>query len=284
MKIMITGCGGFLGSRCAAVLDQKGHEVMKITRDVCDITNESELYSTFSAFKPDIVIHSAAISDIGECEKNHELAYKVNFEATENISKLSKDCKLIFISTDQVYNPNFCKPLFETTAVDPQNYYGKTKVMAEDCVRKNVKNSFCYRLTWQFSVPNESGFNKSFGVLQVAQNAINENKPIYASLKSKRYMTWCYDTIDIIKKAVEDELFAGTYNIASPNNMSDYDSYVYVFGQLGASKEQIKRLVLENKNQQPRMLTAYPQNLEKAGIILPDFCSAVKTCINRNEL
>ena len=81
MKIAVTGASGFLGSRIADRLQAEGHEVLRLTHAAADIADIVALRKALTGFGTQAVVHSAAIADIGECEKNRDKAERVNINS-----------------------------------------------------------------------------------------------------------------------------------------------------------------------------------------------------------
>ena len=110
-KILVTGATGFLGSRIVPFFSDR-YVVYAPTHSEMDISNKTEVNRIFRDYIPDYVIHCAAMSDVGRCEKEPELSWKINVEGSINIalaaanlshSNDSKDTKCIICSSDQVY-------------------------------------------------------------------------------------------------------------------------------------------------------------------------------------
>jgi len=279
VKILVTGASGFLGSRCVAQLRRGGHTVLAPTHAECDWTDERQVCALFEKEKPDAVAHIAAIADIGGCDRDHSRAFAVNVESTRQLCSLTGSRPFVFISSDQVYNPTHCRPLTEETACDPQNFYGRTKVLGEEAVRA-LPNSFCLRITWQFSAPDEPGFAKSTGILSAVQNALAAGTPVRAGICSRRYMTHCWDTARVVQLALEGSFAPGVYNVASRNGKTDVQAYAFVFRALGATEDQLARLLLADPSYLQRSLTPEPDKLERQGIVLPEFTESVTAALN----
>ena len=151
-KLLITGASGFLGSRIAEFYKEK-YLILAPSHAEMDITNEESISRYFKQCKPDLVIHCAAISDTGTCEKNPDLSFTVNVTGSENITKASSlfDVKCILCSSDQVYcNSAYENANFETDIVTPHNIYGKHKLAAEhSCLTLNA-DSVHLRLAWMY--------------------------------------------------------------------------------------------------------------------------------------
>lgn len=281
MKILLTGASGFLGSRCAAVLRGAGHTVLAPPHHACDLTDGKALAALFARQEPEAVVHTAAIADIGACERDRDLAYDVNVKATQQLCRLAAELPFVFISSDQVYNPSLCRPLTEDLPVDPQNYYGRTKVWAEDAVRQ-LGNGYCLRITWQFSAPEEPGFARSTGILSAARRAMETGEPVRVGARSGRYLTWCYDTAGVVLKAVAAAFEPGTYNVASRNDRTDRETYELVFRALGAGEDRLHRLIAVDGSYAPRLLTADPARLESRGVILPEFSQSLGRALGKS--
>ncbi len=101
-----------------------------------DISGKAQVEEAFKNIKPDVVVHAATLTDVDKCESNKELAWKVNVEGTKNIVEAAKSAGsfLIYISTDYVFSGE--KGCYkETDKPDPINYYGLTKLKAEEIVQ-----------------------------------------------------------------------------------------------------------------------------------------------------
>ena len=101
-----------------------------------DVSNKELVDEAFRRVKPDVVVHAATLTDVDKCELNKELAWKINVEGTRNIVEAAKNAGsfLIYISTDYVFNGekgNYT----ELDKPDPINYYGVTKLAAEELVK-----------------------------------------------------------------------------------------------------------------------------------------------------
>ena len=105
-----------------------------------DLTLKKKIFSEFNKIKPDIIIHAAALTNMELCEKNKKKAKKVNELTTKTIADYSYQmgCKLIFISTDNVF---FNKKKFKTEKIktNSKNFYGITKINSENYIKKKIK-------------------------------------------------------------------------------------------------------------------------------------------------
>jgi dTDP-4-dehydrorhamnose reductase len=138
-KILITGSEGQLGSILNIKLSKMFQVIATSTNKLgnnslvtLDITKPNEVNLCINKYNPDIVINTAALTDVDFCEDNKSIAISVNVEGLKNLIKYtSKKTKIIHISTDYVYNGEQCF-YTEESKPDPINYYGKTKLEADN--------------------------------------------------------------------------------------------------------------------------------------------------------
>lgn len=141
MKILITGGSGLLGSKIAEITEEKGYKVFsgynsnfpEFGKPIkIDLRDKENILKTISEVEPEVLIHSAALTDVDKCEIDKDLAYQINTEATRMIAEFcrNKNLFLIYISTDYVFDgeKGFYK---EDDRTNPINYYGYTKLMGE---------------------------------------------------------------------------------------------------------------------------------------------------------
>jgi len=147
MNILITGGTGFIGRHLLELWKNAPHQITIVARTTgpslfsdkvrciaADITNAAEILAAITLVKPEVVIHSAAMSKPNDCELQKELCHKVNVQGTHYVMEACKSigAKLIFTSTDFVFG--HYGPYTEAHDYCPVNYYGESKVLAEKLV------------------------------------------------------------------------------------------------------------------------------------------------------
>lgn len=151
-RILITGSGGFLGSRLAEYFEGKdGYETVAVTHEELDITDMVAVSAFFKAIRPQAVLHCAGLSNTGQCEADPLASGRINVQGTENIARACREsgCRLIFMSSDQVYaGTDTLEPNRETDRVKPVNVYGRDKKRAEEAALALAEGAVCLRLTW----------------------------------------------------------------------------------------------------------------------------------------
>lgn len=171
MKILITGSTGMLGTSLSRHFLSKGEELYglsrgKISRPLfpnehhfpADITDKEKCREILYAVKPDIVLHTAAISDVDFCEKSPEKAYQVNGEGTRILAESACEINAFFcyISSDYVFDGEKSSPYEEEDPCRPVNVYGKSKLLGEEYTRALCRRFFIIRTSWLFGENRDS--------------------------------------------------------------------------------------------------------------------------------
>ena len=175
MKILVTGVGGQLGHDVMNELSRRGHTPvgsdLAETLDTpyayvsMDLTDEMSVKKVIHDVKPDAVIHCAAWTavDAAEDEENRETVRRVTVGGTSSIAKVCKelDCKMVYISTDYVFNGKGETP-WDPDCKDyaPLSVYGQTKLEGELAVASTLEKYFIVRIAWVFGV-NGKNFIKT---------------------------------------------------------------------------------------------------------------------------
>ncbi len=195
MKVLVTGANGQLGYDVVKELEKQNIECYGSTRKDFDIIDFKTTENFITNYMPDAIIHCAAYTAVDKAEDEPELCYKVNYEATKNIVEICKEinAKLLYISTDYVFDgtkDGFYEVDDET---NPINIYGKSKLLGEKAVQKILKKYFIVRISWVFG---EHGNNFVKTMLRLGK----EHKEI--NVVSDQYGSPTY-TADLAKLLVE---------------------------------------------------------------------------------
>ncbi len=129
------------------------YEVIATDRESADITNRHAFLAAVHKFRPDVIIHCAALTDVDGCEIEPEKAYFVNTDGTENVAVAANECncRLIYISTDYVFDGDKNCPYVESDkAGTAHTVYGRTKWRGELAVSKLCPNHVIARVSWLY--------------------------------------------------------------------------------------------------------------------------------------
>ncbi len=228
MKIGVTGANGMLGKALLSQLS-KSNEVFatsrniglknkNITWDCFDLTNIDLLQTWLNKIKADVVIHCAAIIDVDFCEENIDLANELHVETTRAISsymQLSKG-KLIYISTDSVFNGEKLEPYCETDKTYPLNAYAKTKLHGEEIVLSRDNGLVLRTNIIGWTKKDKTSFFEWLLKNLIEKKPINLFHDVYFSPLSVNELSL------IIEKILSSEI-SGLYNCSSRDTISKYD-------------------------------------------------------------
>ena len=281
MRILLTGAGGFLGSRLLAYYGKK-YEVWAPSHRELDFTKEEETEKAVRAFRPEVLLHCGAISDVGACEREPELSLRVNVEGTRNLARACREAgaRMVMCSSDQVYfcgqeegesREAFFSPHREEEACRPIPVYGKHKLLAEEACFAEQPDSVILRLTWMYGELTEEERQKGKGNLAVTLREMIREK------KRKTFLTTDHRGVTDVNEVTRRmetawDLPAGIYNFGSPASGSMYETVRSVLADFGLGE---LAEPAEGKNG-PRNLAMDPQKSVQAGVRFPDSAEQIR--------
>lgn len=222
MKILITGSNGMLGHDLENVLKDK-HELILTTSKTLDITDKDKTMEIIKENNPDIVINSAAYTDVDGCETNQELAYAVNGQGVKNLALACRqiDCPLVHVSTDYVFDGTARDPIPEDGEIGPISVYGKSKLMGEQAIEEILDKYFIVRTAWLYGI-NGKNFPKT--MLELAENH-PEITVVYDEVGTPTYTP---DLAYGISELIETD-FYGIYHLTNSGSCSWCEFARYIF-------------------------------------------------------
>lgn len=233
MKILITGANGLLGQKLTQLLDNKAEISLiataksplsiKLKRGVfqiLDITNEVEVQNTLTAIRPDVVINTAAMTQVDHCETERDKCWLANVTA---VSYLVKACeklnsKLIHLSTDFIFDGSH-GPLTEDAIASPVNYYGESKLAGEQLVINSHTDWAIIRTVLVYGITSD--LSRSNIVLWV-KKSLEEGKTINVVNDQWRTPTLAED-LALGCYLVATKKAKGIYHISGEEMMTPYD-------------------------------------------------------------
>lgn len=225
MKILITGSNGMLGHDLANALE--GHELILTTSKTLDITDKDHTIEFICDAEPDIVINSAAYTDVDGCEENHDLAYAVNGEGVRNLAMACReiDCPLVHISTDYVFDGSATEPIAEDGEIGPISIYGKSKLQGEEAIQEILDKYFIIRTAWLYGL-NGKNFPKT--MLELAESH-SEITVVYDEVGTPTYTP---DLAYGISELIETDRY-GIYHLTNSGSCSWCEFARYIFEVAG---------------------------------------------------
>ena len=231
-RLLITGASGFLGRRAAAFYNDT-YEICAPSRTELDITDPETVYAAFRRFRPHCVLHCAAVSDLGMCEKDPKGSWRINVGGSRNMAAAAAEfsAKCLLCGSDQVYFGNSIKgPHSEEEPIAPPTVYGREKKAAEEeCLAVNP-DCVILRLTWMYDTctlaPQEHG-----DFFRTLADRLRTSAPLSYPVYDIRGITDVNEVIRNFKSALE--LNGGIYNFGSPNHRNTYETVRDMFTALG---------------------------------------------------
>ena len=255
MKIFITGANGLLGQNLIKKLvENNEHNTIASGRGEArvnipegkkylyvplDITNGIDVLDKITLHKPDVIIHTAAITQIDDCEADKIGSWNTNVTATRFLISAAADvnARLIYISTDFVFD-GLNGPYIETDLPAPINYYGSTKVAAEKSVIDSNLNWCIIRTVLVYG--NILTGNRSNIISWVQQN-LKEGKKISVVTDQWRTPTYVNDLVDGILLAL-DKNASGIYHISGAEMLTPYEIATATAKYLGLDETLIEKV------------------------------------------
>lgn len=271
--ILVTGANGYIASYIRKENHHKFNWII-MTRKDADLSNPEEVEAFLKDKQFDICFHTAANATTAVCEENPELAHKINVESTQKIIEAckKKQARLIFCSTEQVFNGKENHgPFNEEESVNAVTVYGKNKIECEDLIHQQLDDYLILRFSWMMGLSFDK-VKASPSIIKNVMNALLHQTPTLFTCNEKRCMTYAKKLAQQFEKITL--LDTGTYHVASKNEMTTYETAVYIAKELKASNEAITKYILPNKERYSERFRDYrldSSKLEALGITFGTF-------------
>ena len=227
IKVLVTGVNGQLGYDVLKRLTEIGIENIGVDLSDFDITNKELTESYILRTKPDVVVHCAAYTAVDKAEDDQDKCYSINVNGTKYIAEACKkiDAKIVYISTDYVFDGSGNEPQKEDKVTDPVNYYGYSKEQGEVAVREIIEKHFIIRTSWVYG-KNGNNFVKT--MLKLAQDR-NELNVVNDQIGAPTYTS---DLAVLICNMIQTTKY-GTYHGVNEGYCSWYEFAVAIFKHAG---------------------------------------------------
>lgn len=227
MRVFVTGVKGQLGYDVMNELEKQGLEGIGVDIDEMDITDADQVNEVIKEAAPDAVIHCAAYTAVDAAEDNEEICRKVNAQGTENIAKVCEelDIKMMYISTDYVFNGQGERPWGPDDKREPLNVYGQTKYEGELAIEEHVKKFFTVRIAWVFGV-NGKNFIKTMLNLGKTHDHLTVVNDQTGS------PTYTYDLARLLVYMIQTDKY-GRYHATNEGICTWYEFACEIFKQAG---------------------------------------------------
>jgi dTDP-4-dehydrorhamnose reductase len=254
LKVLVTGGNGLLGSKISKVGRQKGYSIYPIDKsfntkgshlieqDICDREGISRI---IERIRPELIIHTAALTNVDKCEREKKLAWEINVEGTRNIVECSKlhGSFLIYISTDYVFSGD--KGHYtEENDPNPINFYGETKLEGERIMEKELE-SWCIARSCVIY-----GCNPAAGKTNFALWALDnlENGKMISVITDQLVSPTLNTNLAEMILEVADKRLEGIYHLAGATAISRFDFVLQLATVLGLDPGLIRQAKSKDMN------------------------------------
>jgi len=222
-KVLITGANGQLGKELVELFTETGFEVYGLGRDKMDITNQAQVQEVINTLKPNIVLHSAAHTQVDLAESEPEQAFSINAYGTRNVAVAAEavGAKLVYVSTDYVFDGTTDEPYTEFSPTSPLGIYGKSKLAGEQFVRDLHSKFFIVRTSWVYG---KHGANFVKTMLKLGK----ERKELSVVADQRGCPTYTLDLANAILELVDTEKY-GVYHVSNSGNCSWFEFAKAIF-------------------------------------------------------
>ena len=215
MRIAITGHKGQLGQELLRILHED--DILGLDIPEHDITDARGIAATITGFQPEVVIHSAALTNVDQCAQEPELALRVNGLGTRNVALACQSCgaALVAVSTNEVFDGTLGRPYYEHETANPINAYGRSKWAGEVYARMFLSRLYIVRTAWLYA---RGGNNFPAKIVQAADK-YGQLRVVCDEISSP---TFAPDLAEAIATLIHTEHY-GIYHFTNEGACSRYD-------------------------------------------------------------
>ncbi|EOH92732.1 dTDP-4-dehydrorhamnose reductase [Enterococcus haemoperoxidus ATCC BAA-382] len=218
--ILLTGGNGQLGTELRHLLDEQGMEYVSTDSKELDITDAEKTMAYITNLKPELIYHCAAYTAVDKAEdEGKELDEKINVDGTRNVTVAAKavDATLVYISTDYVFDGTKKDDVYKTDdQTNPQNEYGRTKLLGEQIVQEVMEKYYIIRTSWVFG---QYGHNFVFTMQKLAET--RDQLTVVDDQFGRP--TWTRTLAEFMVFVVKEEVPYGVYHLSNDNSCNWYE-------------------------------------------------------------
>lgn len=276
MKVLVTGANGQLGYDVVKELQYRNIECYGAARADFDLCDFAAAEKFITAYNPDVIIHCAAYTAVDKAEDEVELCRAVNAGGAENIAEICKtiDAKMLYISTDYVFDGTKDGCYEVNDIPNPINVYGQTKLEGEQAVQKILNKYFIVRISWVFG---RHGNNFVKTMLRLGK----ERQEISVVADQIGSPTYTEDLAKLLAEMIQTNKY-GIYHATNEGECSwaEFAEEIFKFAGMDAVVKHIAAEEYPTKAKRPKNSRMSKRNLMNNGFnLLEDWKSAVSRYI-----
>lgn len=280
MKILVTGANGQLGYDVVKELQKQNIECYGAERKDFDIVDFEATEKFITNYMPDAVIHCAAYTAVDRAEDEQGLCYLVNVLATENIAEVCKkiNAKMLYISTDYVFDGTKNGFYEVDDKPNPINVYGKTKLLGEQAVQRILDKYFIVRISWVFG---EHGNNFVKTMLRLGK----ERKKINVVADQYGSPTYTVDLAPLLVEMIQTAKY-GIYHATNDGvcSWAEFAEEIFKIAGLDVKVNHITTDEYPTIAKRPVNSRLNKSKLQKSKFkLLENWCKAIKVMLNNTD-
>ena len=254
-KILIIGGSGFVSTNLIKYLPENWEIFATYNSNIIKsekiksfkinlLETPEKIIPIIQNIKPDYIIDTVAFPSVDFCEENHSIADKLHIDATKIISKISNkiNSKLLFLSTDAVFEGELNKKYFETNIPKPINYYGFTKLKAEEIILSTSKNNVVLRTSVIYGTGTQSRFTNWI------LSYLREKRPVDPFVDQFNSPTLVDDLSQVMLKILKNDI-SGLFHATGPTCVNRYDFAVMLAKEFNLDSNLVKPVTSSQKKQ-----------------------------------
>lgn len=276
--ILLTGGNGQLGTELRHLLDEQKLSYVSTDASEMDITNAEKTMQFIQDLKPTIIYHCAAYTAVDKAEDEGKvLDEKINVDGTRNVANAAKavGATLIYISTDYVFDGTKKDGLYYTDdQPNPQNEYGRTKLLGEQIVQETLEDYYIIRTSWVFG---QYGHNFVFTMQKLAETRDQ------LTVVDDQYgrPTWTRTLAEFMVFVVEEHAPYGIYHLSNENSCSWYEFAKEILKNTTVDIQPVDSTQFPQKAKRPQYSVMDLSKAEAIGFVIPTWQEALTKMLNR---
>ena len=266
-KVLLTGASGFLGKKIMMMFPELGFEVLgtSASKDEniskMDVTNRKEVLGLISDFKPDVVVHAAAVINVDWCEQNRDEAFRINVDGARNVAEACRDvgAKMVLVSTDYVFDGKKNGKYKEDDERNPVGVYGWTKAEAEKVVEQILDDYLIVRASVLYGF-NDSRDRETY--VTYVLRMLKSGEEVFGFTDQYNNPAFIDDVVQALAKLIKlDE--GGIFHVTGPENISRFEFARKIVKVFGFDEKLVKKGTWESSEHKAPRAKRLDESIEK---------------------
>jgi len=271
VKAMIVGASGQLGQELQKLLNELKWDYTALTAADLDITDRAAVSEKVQALKPAVILDAAAYTAVDKAEdEGKALNWHVNVDGTKNLAKVAQDnkVKLVYISTDYVFDGTKATEYLEDDPANPKNEYGRAKWAGEEAVRASGAQAYIVRTSWVFG---EFGHN----FVYTMQNLAKTHSTLTVVNDQVGRPTWTRTLAEFMIHLLDVKAPFGTYQLSNDNTATWYDFACEILKDTAVEVRPVTSAEFPQKAYRPRHSIMSLDKAKGTGFVIPSWQDAL---------